>query len=89
MLDRLAARAARMASRRLAACPAAWVWSRPRAAGLETLAYLKEREGVRRYVEQCIATGPLHDYLKADPPYAPCREDPRFQALLARIGVAD
>jgi hypothetical protein len=53
------------------------------------LAYLKEREGVRRYVEQCIATGPLHDYLKADPPYAPCREDPRFQALLARIGVAD
>ena len=58
-------------------------------AGLALLAYLGDREGTFRCLEECIDTGKLHYFVKVDPDFDPYRDDPRFQALLARVGLDD
>ncbi len=57
--------------------------------GVNLLAYLGEGEATLRCIEESIATGRLYDLIKVDPLFDPYRDDPRFQALLARVGLAD
>ena len=56
--------------------------------GATLLAWLGDREEMLRCLEKSYDAGRI--YLeKVDPSFDPYRDDPRFQALLARVGLAD
>ena len=55
--------------------------------GASMLAFLGDREGALRCLEE--THGPGIGFSKVDPWFDPYRDDPRFQALLARVGLAD
>jgi tetratricopeptide (TPR) repeat protein len=57
-------------------------------AGAIMLAYLGEREEMLRCLDEAIDSGRFY-LVKVDPTFDPYRDDPRFQALLARVGLAD
>jgi tetratricopeptide (TPR) repeat protein len=56
--------------------------------GAGVRAHLGDREGTFQCLEQAIDHGHF-DYFKVDPIFDPYRDDPRFDALLARVGLAD
>jgi serine/threonine-protein kinase len=56
--------------------------------GAAMLAHLGDREGTFRCLGEVIDRGKF-DFIKVDPFFDPYRDDPRFQALLARVGLAD
>ena len=53
------------------------------------LAYLGDREGTLRCLEEFVDRGLFINFIKVDPLFDPNRDDPRFDALLARMGLAD
>jgi hypothetical protein len=52
------------------------------------LAYLGDREGTFRCLEESVDRGRF-GMIKVNPVFDPYRDDPRFEALLARVGLAD
>ena len=56
--------------------------------GAGLLAYLGDRDGTLSCLEKSIDTGRFY-MVKVDPAFDPYRDAPRFEALLARVGLAD
>ena len=59
--------------------------------GANLLALLERHEELLRCIEDSVAQRTLNieTFLKVDPLYDPLRDDPRFQAVLEKMGLAD
>ena len=56
--------------------------------GADLLAFLGDREEALRCLEEGVDRGGI-TWIKVSRSWDPYRDDPRFQALLARAGLAD